>query len=202
MRNLQALVGRYWLILFSLAALPVVHAGPSMPEGIRLYAPCMTCHLPNAWGSEDGTTPNLAGQNGHYLENRIDLFKANARLDAAIRVVTPHPAVETANEVALLAEYLSHIEWSPRTVHGSGENLQMAQETYTYICAACHGADGRGQRGSRTPRIAGQHYPYLLIQIEAAAASHRDLAPPEMTSALRSMGSEQKDALADYVSRL
>jgi hypothetical protein len=52
------------------------------------------------------------------------------------------------------------------------------------------------------PRIGGQHFPYLRSQIEAAAELHKDLAPPEMASALRGMGAQEKDALADYVSRL
>jgi cytochrome c553 len=73
---------------------------------------------------------------------------------------------------------------------------------YAHICAACHGADGLGQSGDRVPRIAGQHYPYLRRQIQIAADLHRDLAPPEMTSALRGMNDSEKDALADYVSRL
>jgi hypothetical protein len=42
----------------------------------------------------------------------------------------------------------------------------------------------------------------LKQQITAAAALHRDLAPPEMTSALRGMQPQEKDALADFVSRL
>jgi len=74
----------------------------------------------------------------------------------------------------------------------AGRASASGQETYTHICAACHGADGRGEAANLVPRIAGQHYPYLRLQIDVAAALHRDLAPPEMTSALRSMGSPQK----------
>jgi len=87
-------------------------------------------------------------------------------------------------------------------VEGSGEHLRLGQEIYTHICAACHGVDGRGAPANRVPRIAGQNYPYLQRQIEAAAALHKELAPPEMTSALRGMGAQEKDALADYISRL
>jgi len=87
-------------------------------------------------------------------------------------------------------------------VKGSGEQLRVGQEIYSHICAACHGADGRGETANRVPRIAGQHYPYLRRQIDAAAALHRDLAPPEMTAALRGMRPQEEDALADYISRL
>lgn len=44
--------------------------------------------------------------------------------------------------------------------------------------------------------------PYLRRQIEVAAGLHKDLAPPEMTSALRGMRPQEKDALADYITRL
>jgi cytochrome c553 len=150
----------------------------------------------------DGAIPNLAGQNSRYLAKQMNLFQSGARVDPAMQVVATHPTIDNQHDVIALVEYLSRLDWSLRTVNGSGEHLRVGQETYTHICAACHGADGRGEAGNRVPRIAGQHYPYLRLQIDVAAALHRDLAPPEMTSALRSMGAQQKDALADYVSRL
>lgn len=79
---------------------------------------------------------------------------------------------------------------------------QETRGSCAHICAACHGPDGRGQASNRVPRIAGQHYPYLRRQVEEVARLHRDLAPPEMTSALRGMREPEKDALADYISRL
>jgi cytochrome c553 len=150
----------------------------------------------------DGAIPNLAGQNRRYLAKQMALFRSGARVDPAMQVVAAHPTIDNQPNVVALVDYLSHLDWNLRSVKGLGEHLPMAQETYTHDCAACHGADGRGEAGNRVPRIAGQHYPYLRLQLDAAAALHRDLAPPEMTSALRSMPSIQKDALADYVSRL
>ena len=61
---------------------------------------------------------------------------------------------------------------------------------------------GQGEAANRVPRIAGQHFPYLRQQIEAAAGLHKEIAPPEMTAALRGMSPEERDALADYISRL
>jgi len=173
-----------------------------MSEGSRLYAPCVVCHQPNAGGSIDGAIPNLAGQNSRYLAKQMALYRSGARVDPAMQVVAVHPTLGNQPDVAALVNYLSHLNWNARPVNGPGEHLRVGQETYTHICAACHGADGRGEAANLVPRIAGQHYPYLRLQIDVAAALHRDLAPPEMTSALRSMGSPQKDALADYVSRL
>jgi cytochrome c553 len=178
------------------------HAAPTVSDRTRIYAPCVVCHQLNAWGSTDGSIPNLAGQQKIYLATQLDLFASGARVDTAMQVVTAHPKSADHLEFAAVSGYLSALAWNPRPVKGSGEHLRVGQELYTHICAACHGPGGRGQASNRVPRIAGQHYPYLRHQVEEAARLHRDLAPPEMTSALRGMRESEKDALADYISRL
>lgn len=188
--------------VLTLVIFGVAQAAPSTPDGSRLYAPCVVCHQPSAWGSPDGAIPNLAGQQERYLEKQLTLFRLGARVDPAMQVVTAHPAFGNRDNIVALARYLSALDANPDPVKGSGEHLRVGQELFAHICAACHGAAGRGERGNRAPRIAGQHYPYLRRQIEAAAELHKDLAPPEMTSALRGMRPQEKDALADYISRL
>jgi cytochrome c553 len=189
-------------VLLSLAICAVAHASPVTPDGQRLYAPCVVCHQPNAGGSLDGTIPNLAGQQKRYLEKQLAVFRSGARVDEAMQIIAAHKVFDDQRNIAAVADYLSKLESNPKPVEGSGEHLRLGQEIYTHICAACHGVGGRGAPANRVPRIAGQHYPYLQRQIEAGAALHKDLAPPEMTSALRGMGPQEKDALADYISRL
>lgn len=188
--------------LLGLTLICAAHAATSEPEGARLYAPCVVCHQPSASGSQDGTIPNLAGQQRRYLETQLELFASGARVDTAMQVVAAHPKSAEHADFDAVATYLSALRWNTTPVTGSGEHLRVGQEIYTHICAACHGADGRGQPSNRAPRIAGQHYPYLRRQVQEAARWHRDLAPPEMTSALRGMRESEKDALADYISRL
>ena len=171
-------------------------------DGSRLYAPCVVCHQPSAWGSPDGRIPNLAGQQRRYLERQLAVFRSGARIDTAMQVVTAHPTFSNQDNIAALAGYLSHLQANPDPVMGAGNHLRVGQELFVHICSACHGADGRGESGNRVPRIAGQHYPYLRAQIEAAAGLHKEFAPPEMSGALRAMLPGEKDALADYISRL
>jgi cytochrome c553 len=189
-------------ILLGLALFGAAQNAPALSAGARLYAPCVVCHQPSAGGSQDGSIPNLAGQQKRYLETQLGLFASGARVNAAMQLVTAHLEGTEHADIAALAGYLSALRWNPTPVTGSGEHLRVGQELYTHICAACHGADGTGQAGNRVPRISGQHYPYLRRQVEEAAQLHRDLAPPEMTSALRGMRESEKDALADYISRL
>ncbi len=193
---------RLFVATLALAAFGAAQAASSVSDGSRLYAPCGVCHAPKAWGSTDGAIPNLAGQQSRYLEKQLALFRSGARVDPAMQVVAAHTGVGDQHDIAALSSYLSGLDSNPKPVNGSGAHLRVGQELYTHICAACHGANGRGDAGNRVPRIAGQHYPYLRRQIDAAAALHKDLAPPEMTSALRGMQPQEADALADYISRL
>jgi cytochrome c553 len=188
--------------MLALTICGLVEAASSLASGSQVYSSCAVCHQPNAWGSSDGIIPGLAGQQERYLERQLALFRTGARVDTAMQVVTAHPKFGDPNDIVVLARYLSRLEPNPNPVKGTGEHLRVGQETYTHICAACHGPAGLGEAGNRVPRLAGQHYPYLRQQIEAAARLHDDLAPPEMAGALRSMSSPQKDALADYISRL
>ena len=190
------------LFILALIGSAGAQAAPGASDGSRLFAPCVVCHQPNAGGSTDGSIPNLAGQQKRYLAAQLGLFASGARVDTAMQLVTAHPRSANQSDFAALSSYLSELTWNPAPVKGSGEHLRVGQEIYTHICAACHGSDGRGEASNRVPRIAGQHYPYLRRQVEEAARLHRDLAPPEMTSALRGMRESEKDALADYVSRL
>jgi cytochrome c553 len=188
-------------VVLTFSIFGAARAAPEISDGSRLYAPCVVCHQPNAWGSADGAIPNLAGQQKRYLERQLAVFRSGAREDTAMQIVTAHPTFSNQHIVAL-ANYLSGLDPNPHSVKGSGEHLRVGQELYAHICASCHGIAGQGEQGNRVPRIAGQHYPYLRQQIEAGANLHKDLAPPEMTSALRGMRPREKDALADYISRL
>src|SRR5277367_1176673 len=169
----QLFKNRFLAAMLALAFFGVSRAAPSLSEGSRLYAPCGTCHAPKAWGSTDGAIPSLAGQQRRYLEKQMALFRSGARVDPAMQVVAMHPTFAKQHDIVALASYLSKLDSNPNPVSGSGEHLRVGQEIYAHICAACHGANGRGEAGNRVPRIAGQHYPYLRRQIDVAAALHR-----------------------------
>jgi cytochrome c553 len=193
--------------LFTAAMALVACARPAAASGHyvttrNLYSTCVSCHGPEAWGSKDGNIPNIAGQHAAYIEKQIKMFRGGVRRDEAMLAVAEHPEFADPLKIKSLAQQVAKFAPNPHPELGPGENLAEGKDTYDHICAACHGADGGGQAVNAVPRIAGQHYPYLLRQIGAAAALHRDLAPPEMTSGLRALTDRQRSALADYISRL
>jgi cytochrome c553 len=189
-------------LVLSVAVGTVTHAASPMHDGKGLYAPCVVCHQPNAWGSPDGHIPNLAGQGEGYLANQIASFRSGARTGTAMHVVSAHSTFSDPRDVSALAEYLSALEANPKPVVGSGENLRLGHEIYTYICATCHGFSGEGNHEGNVPRIAQQHFPYLRREIKDVALLHRKISNAGQDMVLRKLSAVAKDAVADYSSRL
>ena len=183
-------------------ALTVAHAGSPTTDGKPLYAPCVVCHQPNAWGSPDGRIPNLAGQGEGYLAEQIGSFRSGARTGTAMHVVSAHPRFGDPSDVAALARYLSALDMNPKPIVGAGKNLRLGQEIYTYICANCHGSYGAGSAKANVPRIARQHYPYLRRQISDIGGLHRKVSNAGEDLVLSRLTTAGKDAVADYISRL
>src|ERR1700688_3202311 len=112
-------------IVLILSIFGVARAAPAISDGSRLYAPCVVCHQPNAWGSADGSIPNLAGQQKLYLTTQLGLFASGARVDTAMQVVTAHPKSADRSDLAALSSYLSALTWNPAPVKGSGEHVRV-----------------------------------------------------------------------------
>ena len=87
MKHHQQVANRLLLAMLAMASFGAAQAASSTSEGSRLYAPCGACHAPKAWGSMDGTIPNLAGQQRRYLEKQLELFRSGARVDLAMQIV-------------------------------------------------------------------------------------------------------------------
>src|SRR5271167_2322244 len=103
-------------VVLSLAIIGVAQGAPSTNRGSGLYAPCVVCHQPNAWGSPDGAIPNLAGQQARYLEKQLSLFRSGARVDTAMQLVTAHETFSNPQNIVALANYLSNLDPNPNPV--------------------------------------------------------------------------------------
>src|SRR5271169_2786381 len=119
-RQCRALVVK---VALTLAMVGVAQAAPTPSDGSRLYRPCVVCHQPNAWGSPDGSIPNLAGQQKRYLEKQLALFRSGARVDTAMQLVTAHETFSNPQNIVALANYLSNLDPNPNPVKGSGQHL-------------------------------------------------------------------------------
>lgn len=67
------------------------------------------------------------------------------------------------------------------------------------VCAACHGPDGNTPTGPDFPKLAGQHYDYLLHSLKSYKSGARK--NPIMAPQAQALSLEEMEGLAAYYSR-
>ena len=85
---------------------------------------------------------------------------------------------------------------------GDGEFVGRGAELYMRACASCHGQEAQGAELETYPKLAGQHYEYLLGQMQDAVEGRRPNFSREHVRLLARIGRNDRSAIADYLSRL
>jgi cytochrome c553 len=112
--------------------------------------------------------------------------------------------VVSTEDIAHIATYLAGLPIPAGNGKGDGKQLVRGKALYAKDCATCHGANGEGNADKFVPRVAGQHYSYLLREnkaIQSAAGNRRD-ADPGMVKVIKAYPYKDIAAVSDYVSRL
>jgi len=170
-------------------------------RGEIAFEVCQGCHDANAGGEPDGSYPRLAGQHATVLIKQLTDVRAGVRDNqkmypyAADHVITPQ-------EIADIAVYLQGLP-APSTIGlGPGTNLDRGKALYQHQCEDCHGTRGQGDAAKFYPRVAGQHYAYLLREARLIRDGDRRNAHPDMVEAVADYSEAELSAVADYMSRL
>jgi cytochrome c553 len=170
-------------------------------RGEIAFEVCQGCHDPDAGGEIDGSYPRLAGQHASVLIKQLTDVRAGLRDNqkmypyAGEHVVTPQ-------EIADIAVYLQQLPSPTEIGLGPGENLEQGEQLYQAQCASCHGEQGEGDPDQFYPRVAGQHYAYLLREARMIRDGHRRNAHPEMVEAVTDYDEQALAAVSDYMARL
>jgi len=166
---------------------------------------CSACHGV-AGVSKSPLFPNLAGQQESYLLAQLRAFKTKARAekdahdymwgmatlldDAVIEGLARHyaalkPATGQPGKAGLIAR---------------GKRLYEEGDAARGIaaCASCHGAGAGG--ASIFPRLAGQHAPYVRIQLDAIQRQFR--ASPIMHGVIKDLDADAIASVAEYLQSL
>ena len=69
-------------------------------------------------------------------------------------------------------------------------------------CERCHGPLGQGDLLRDRPRLAGQHYAYLLRQLQETAANQRPGMGRAHVDMLQGISPAEMRGVADYLSRV
>ncbi len=169
-------------------------------NGEEAYEICGGCHLPSGSGRPDGTFPQLAGQHKSVVIKQIADIRAGRRDNPIM-----YPFAKTLTDQQELADVAAYIQTLPiPSDNGKGEGgaLELGAKLYARDCVVCHLDHGQGDAEKFFPVLAGQHYKYLLRQINDIAEGRRRNANPDMVKVVKTYSPAELDAVVDYMSRL
>lgn len=175
---------------------------PSADNGRRVYLTCAVCHLPEGWGSTDGTYPQIAGQLRTVIIKQLADFRAGNRDNPLMYPFSVPQILGGPQEIADVAAYVAQMPMTPHNAVGPGTDLDLGKQLFIENCADCHGPNGGGNAEKHIPAVAGQHFPYLVRQFDNIRTGKRKNADPEMVKQIKGFSIEQEMAVLDYTSRL
>jgi len=181
-----------------------LHLKADVENGLDVYEVCSACHLPEGWGTEDGTFPQLAGQHRNVLIKQMADIRAGNRDNPTMYPFALPESIGDAQALADVTEYIQKLKmnpengkgpWKPGTPeHAKGEKL------YKDNCTRCHGDHGEGSQEKFYPRIEGQHYKYMVRQFEWIRDGKRRNANPDMVEQIKTFSDTDMKQVINYVS--
>jgi cytochrome c553 len=160
-------------------------------------ATCEACHGPNG-NSTQPQFPILAGQTSRYLYLELRDFQEKRRTDP---VMSPMAEGLTRDEMRALADWFAAQKPAPVPfkVDAAKARLGKAKADET-LCTMCHLGGFAGQ--NEIPRVAGQHYDYIVKQLMDFKARKRTNDAGNMTSVANTLSEEDIRNLAQYLAGL
>ncbi len=178
-----------------------LHMAPDLKNGLRVYRMCAVCHLPEAWQSNAGYYPQIAGQHASVIIKQLADIRAGNR---DVPTMFPFALVRTLSvqDMADVSAYIEQMPMAPSNKIGPGRYLALGKRLYAEHCVDCHGEKGEGDPIEHMPLIQGQHFDYLNRQFHWIRNGRRRNADRDMVQQARTFTEREIAAIMDYVSRL
>ena len=158
---------------------------------------CIACHGPGG-NSTQPQFPILAGQTARYIYLQLRDFQEGRRSDP---LMTPMTAGMTRDEMRALADHFAKQKPASQSFKADPAKARLgklkADET---LCTMCHLGGFAGQ--NEIPRVAGQHYAYVVKQLSDFKARRRTNDAGNMTSVSNTLTDTDIENLAHYVAGL
>jgi len=180
----------------------VLKAKPDEVHGAQLFSQCVSCHGADGGGEADGSTPRIAGQHYRVIAKQIVDFHYGKRWDFRMEGMADRQYIKGAQDIADVAAYVSKLARHGNRGIGSGEFVVEGSRIFAQQCESCHGRDAEGNAERGVPRLAGQHYSYLVRQMHDAVDGRRPALPALHSQRIEPLDDEQVRAVSDFLARI
>jgi cytochrome c553 len=182
-----------------------MHLEPDMENGMDVYEVCSACHMPEGWGMEDGTFPQLAGQYRSVLIKQLADIRALNRDNPTMYPFALPESIGDEQALADVTAYIAKLPMNPANGKGPWEKgtpeYDQGKKLYDDNCVRCHGEHGEGDEEKFYPRIEGQHYKYMLRQFEWIRDGKRRNANPDMVEQIKGFSDKDMQMVINYIAR-
>jgi cytochrome c553 len=180
-----------------------VELKPDLARGAALFIPCATCHRADGSGSVDGTIPVIAGQHVSVLVKQLVDFRHDRRWNERMWDASKMHGLETSQDLLDVSAYAESLPRpAPRPAKVDIKGRDQGQVVYYRDCAECHGRLGQGDLRTLRPRLAGQHYEYLLRQLNETAAGNRPGMDEAHVKLIGKLSADDRGWVAYHLSQL
>ena len=186
-----------WLVAGSMAiaSLAVMAQAPDAAPPKAAF--CVGCHGEGG-KSTQAQFPILAGQTSRYLFLQLRDYQEGRRVSD---VMSPMAAGLTRDEMRELAGYFSKQKPLLQTFKANPEKSRLGKvKSDETLCTMCHLGGFVGQ--NEVPRVAGQHYDYVVQQLTDFKNKKRTNDAGTMTSVAGTLSDKDIENLAHYLTGL
>jgi cytochrome c553 len=180
----------------------VMSLQPDAERGQKVYLICAVCHGPEAWGTPDGSYPQIAGQLRTVIIKQLADVRARHRDNPLMYPFSVPRVLGGVQNLADVAAYVASLPMTPDNGKGPGLDLELGARLYQQHCHRCHGDNGKGNEEKHLPQIAGQHFNYLMRQFDAIRSGRRKNSDRAMVKQIEHFTLREQTAVLDYTSRL
>lgn len=178
---------------------------PDVDSGRRSFEICARCHLPEAWGNQDGTYPQIAGQHVNVLMKQLLDIRSGHRSNPSMQPFVQERTIGGYQNLSDVVAYISTLPMHPAHNRGpwsaGSSEFDAGRRIYTNYCASCHGNGGEGSNQQVFPRLQGQHYNYMKRQARLVRDRLREVEPG-MANLFMTLPERDIDLVLNYVSHL
>jgi cytochrome c553 len=184
-------------IVWILLLFPWCLAFADIEAGKQKAIACSACHGVDG-NSPNGQVPSIAGQNSRYIYLQLRDFKMGRRKDPLMSPMAVNLGKEDMQD---LAEYFASQKQASNGFKADGEKAAQGKTiSDNALCPMCHMGGFSGQ--NEIPRVAGQHFDYVVKQLKDFRAKRRTNDAGNMTSVIKGVSDEDIEKLAHYISSL